>query len=139
MNFDVRMHVGTLEITAALLVVAAATIRPNVRAATEIGRHVPLAVNIEIVEIGNVRRLDGATPMDIGRGASGVGLRDPEVSRHHARIESRDGIAYVIDLHSRNGTFLNGQRVDEPIEVRAGDAIDVGTTRLMIRSVQPWT
>jgi ABC transport system ATP-binding/permease protein len=86
-----------------------------------------------------VRRLDGATPMDIGRGASGISLRDPEVSRHHARIESRDGIAYVTDLDSRNGTFLNGQRVDEPTEVRAGDAIDVGTTRLMIRSVQPWT
>jgi hypothetical protein len=139
MNFDVRMHVGTLEITAALLVVAATTIRPKVRAATEIGRHVPLAIEVEIVEIGNLRRLDGATPMDIGRGASGISLRDPEVSRHHARIESRDGIAYVVDLDSRNGTFLNGQRVDEPIEVRTGDAIDVGNTRLMIRSVQPWT
>jgi pSer/pThr/pTyr-binding forkhead associated (FHA) protein len=133
------MHIGTLEMTAALFVAAAAAARPNVRAVTEIGRHVPLAIELEVVEIGNVRRFEGATPVEIGRGASGVALKDSEASRRHARLESRDGIAYIVDLDSRNGTFLNGRLVDEPIEVRTGDAIDVGTTRLLLRSVQPWT
>jgi FHA domain len=139
MNFDVRMHLGTLEMTAALLVVAVATIRPNVRAATEIGRHVPLAIDLEIADAGISRRFAGPTPVRVGRAAGGVSLKDPEVSRNHARLESRDGIAYVVDLESRNGTFLNGRRVDEPIEIRTGDTIDVGTTRLLVRSVQPWT
>jgi pSer/pThr/pTyr-binding forkhead associated (FHA) protein len=139
MNFDVRMHLGTLGMTGALLVAAVAAIRPNVRAVREIGRHVPLAIQLDVIEIGNVRRFDSATPVDIGRAASGVSLKDPEVSRRHARFESRDGIAYVVDLDSRNGTFLNGRRVDEPIEIRAGDSIDIGTARLQVRSVQPWT
>jgi pSer/pThr/pTyr-binding forkhead associated (FHA) protein len=138
-NFDVRMHLGTLGMTGAILVAAVAAIRPNVRAVTEIGRHVPLAIELEVIEIGNVRRFEGATPVEIGRAASGVSLRDSEVSRRHARLESRDGIAFVVDLDSRNGTFLNGRRIDEPIEIRAGDSIDVGTTRLVVRSVQPWT
>jgi pSer/pThr/pTyr-binding forkhead associated (FHA) protein len=138
-NFDVRMHLGTLGMTGAILVAAVAAIRPNVRAVTEIGRHVPLAIELEVIEIGNVRRFEGATPVEIGRAASGVSLRDSEVSRRHARLESRDGIAFVVDLDSRNGTFLNGRRIDEPIEIRAGDSIDVGTTRLLVRSVQPWT
>jgi pSer/pThr/pTyr-binding forkhead associated (FHA) protein len=139
MNFEVRMHLGTLGMTGAILVAAVAAIRPNVRAVTEIGRHVPLAIELDVVEIGNVRSFDGATPVEIGRASSGVSLKDSEVSRRHARLESRDGIAFVVDLDSRNGTFLNGRRIDEPIEIRVGDSIDVGTARLRVRSVQPWT
>ena len=61
------------------------------------------------------------------------------MSRRHARFESQNGIVYVEDLHSRNGTFLNGRRVGEAIEVRDGDAVDVGTTRLLVQSIRPWT
>jgi pSer/pThr/pTyr-binding forkhead associated (FHA) protein len=66
-------------------------------------------------------------------------LRDGEVSRTHVRFESRNGIVYVDDLDSSNGTFLNGQRVSEAIEVREGDRIDVGTTRMIVTEVAPWT
>ena len=38
-------------------------------------------------------------------------LESGAVSRQHARIVNMDDNFYVEDLHSRNGTFLNGQPV----------------------------
>ena len=66
-------------------------------------------------------------------------LRDPQISRRHARFESQNGIVYVDDLHSSNGTFLNGRRVTEAIEIREGDTVDAGTTRMFVKSIRPWT
>lgn len=140
MTFDAQMRVGTLEITAALLAVAIVAARPRVRAAAEIGRMQPMRVALEIVEFDRRREYEGRPPFEIGRGRElDLPLRDAEVSRRHARFESQNGIVYVADLHSRNGTFLNGRRVGEAIEVREGDAVDVGTTRLLVQSIRPWT
>lgn len=49
-------------------------------------------------------------------------------SRSHARILERDGDYIVWDLHSMNGTFVNGQRLPEGgrMEIRTGDAIQFG-------------
>ena len=49
-------------------------------------------------------------------------------SRSHARILERDGEYIVWDLHSMNGTFVNGQRLPEGgrMEIRPGDAIQFG-------------
>lgn len=49
-------------------------------------------------------------------------------SRSHARILERDGAYIVWDLHSMNGTFVNGQRLPEGgrMEIRRGDAIQFG-------------
>jgi len=45
------------------------------------------------------------------------------VSRKHARIvRSGDGY-YLEDLQSRNGTFLNGRRVNGPVRLRDGDNV----------------
>lgn len=140
MTFEAQMRVGSLEITAALLAVAVLAARPRVRAAAEIGRLAPMRVSLEILELGGARSYDGRPPFEVGRGRElDLALHDPEVSRRHARFESRNGVVYVDDLHSSNGTFLNGRRVSEAIEVRDGDAIDVGTTRMLVKSVRPWT
>ena len=40
-------------------------------------------------------------------------LESASVSRQHARILNIDGNFYVEDLHSRNGTLLNGQPVEQ--------------------------
>jgi len=37
----------------------------------------------------------------------------PSVSRHHARIEYRDGGFWIVDLYSHNGTWVNGRNVDD--------------------------
>ena len=63
---------------------------------------------------------------------------DPEVSRIHARFESQGGIVYASDAGSSNGTFLNGRRLDGAIELRPGDAIDVGATRITFVGSGSW-
>ena len=98
----------------------------------------PMQIDLEILERGAHRTLRLRPPFEVGRDkAADVALRDPEVSRRHARFQSEQGVAYLDDLKSRNGTFLNGRRVTEAIEIREGDEIDVGTTRLIVASVRP--
>ena len=36
---------------------------------------------------------------------------DSEVSRRHAKVTIRDGVASIDDLHSANGTYVNGERI----------------------------
>ncbi len=137
---EAQLRVGSLEILAALAVVAVGATRPRVRPASDAGRLVPMRVDLEIFERGQTRHFEGRPPFNVGRGGDAeLSLRDPEVSRQHACFQSRDGVVYVDDLQSRNGTFLNGGRVTEAIEVRAGDAVDVGTTRMMVRAVEEWS
>jgi hypothetical protein len=137
-GFAREMRIGSLEITAALAAVALLAARPRVRAAAEIGSLSPMELGVEIIERGAQRRERAFPPFEVGRaGIAGIALRDPEVSRRHARFSSHEGVVYVEDLRSRNGTFLNGRRVNEAIEVREGDELDVGTTRIVVNSVRP--
>ena len=137
-DFERQMRVGSLEITGALALVALLAARPRIRAAADIGALTPVHVDLEIRERGAVRADQARPPFELGRGnEADIVLSDPEVSRRHARFESHNGVVYVEDLKSRNGTFLNGRRVSEAIEIREGDEIDVGTTRLVVTSVRP--
>ncbi|MEX2275426.1 MAG: FHA domain-containing protein [Actinomycetota bacterium] len=61
---------------------------------------------------------------------SDVFLDDVTVSRSHARIERRDGAFFVKDLGSLNGTYVNGERVDET-KMASGDEIQVGKFKLV--------
>jgi FHA domain len=136
--FTREMRIGSLEITVALAAVAVLAARPRVRAAAEIGGLTPMRVCLEILEHGARLPCEVRPPVQIGRSKSaGIALQDPEVSRHHARLSSRDGIVYLEDLASRNGTFLNGRRIREALELRKRDEIDVGTTRIVVTSVEP--
>ncbi|XP_071868651.1 angiogenic factor with G patch and FHA domains 1 isoform X2 [Bombus fervidus] len=76
----------------------------------------------------------------IGReGDHSVVIPDINISKHHARILYNEDkkIYEVIDLGSRNGTFLNGKRLSvakqesEPHEVSHGSIIQVSTTKLL--------
>lgn len=57
---------------------------------------------------------------------------DNAASRQHARIDVRDDGVTVTDLESRNGTFVNGQRIHEAF-LHDGDALRVGSTLLVFR------
>ena len=61
--------------------------------------------------------------------AQGVDLRinDPTVSRRHVRLTASDDGVRVEDLHSTNGTFVDGDRVDEPTMVTDLVELKVGT------------
>lgn len=132
------LRVGSLEMTAALLGAALVAIRPRLRSVAEGGRWMPMRVALDVVEFGGQpRAFEGRAPVSVGRSSEAdLMLRDPEVSRLHARFESRNGVVYVDDLGSSNGTFLNGRRVTESIEVREGDRVDAGTTRMVIREIR---
>jgi hypothetical protein len=137
-DFERQMRLGSLEITVALAAVAVLAARPRIRAAADVGALMPMRVDLDVFERGMRRRYEGRPPFEVGRThEADLFLRDPEVSRHHARFESNNGVVYVEDRESSNGTFLNGRRVTEAIELREGDEIDVGTTRLVVISVRP--
>ena len=63
----------------------------------------------------------------IGRDPStDITLLDNEVSRDHARILLRANSFYIEDLHSSNGTFVNGKRVRKKIRLQNKDLITIG-------------
>lgn len=65
----------------------------------------------------------------LGRGTNNeLIFKDPELSRQHAQIINRDGIYYLDDLGSTNGTFLNQQRVAGTMALQDGDQIRLGET-----------
>lgn len=55
-----------------------------------------------------------------------VAIPDASLSRHHARITMKEGIPYLEDLGSLNGTSLNGERITVPHPLREEDAILLG-------------
>lgn len=69
----------------------------------------------------------------IGRDPScGLTIQDNFTSSRHARIEKKTGGYVVRDLHSKNGTFLNGSKVTEAIltshdRLRFGETVFVFT------------
>ena len=60
-----------------------------------------------------------------------LALPDPFSSGHHAVIIPADGGFSVRDNGSKNGTFLNGKKVLGEIELKRGDEILVGSTRII--------
>ncbi|MCX8037339.1 MAG: sigma 54-interacting transcriptional regulator [Candidatus Sumerlaeia bacterium] len=74
-------------------------------------------------------------PVVIGRGREcTVQLRDPMVSRRHARVFFSKGAWWVEDLGSRNGTLVNGQKIVSAKVLRAGDRVEIGETVLVFES-----
>jgi sigma-B regulation protein RsbU (phosphoserine phosphatase) len=68
----------------------------------------------------------------IGRGADNdVRLFGYDVSRRHAEIRVIDGRPVIVDLGSRNGTFVNGERIDRAA-LTNGDRVRIGSTHIEI-------
>jgi pSer/pThr/pTyr-binding forkhead associated (FHA) protein len=47
------------------------------------------------------------------------------VSKRHCQLNCDGGALNIRDLGSRNGTYLNGKRINEAV-IKAGDAIEIG-------------
>jgi len=63
----------------------------------------------------------------IGRGPDcQIVIRDPLVSRHHAKIAKAYGGYFVEDLNSTNGIMVNGRRINKQM-LKYGDKVQVGT------------
>jgi hypothetical protein len=70
----------------------------------------------------------------VGRSAdSDVRVAGDTVSRIHALIWQEAGAAWVCDLESSNGTFLNGERLAEPAAIVEGDILMFGDVGFTVR------
>jgi hypothetical protein len=70
--------------------------------------------------------------MSIGREHdNNIELKDPEVGRYHARILYERGRFVLEDLESSNGTWVNGEQIEQII-LKNGDKIKIGETEMVI-------
>jgi len=56
------------------------------------------------------------------------------ISRHHCMILVEDGFIAVRDFGSKNGTFVNGQRITAEVELKPGDHLKVGQLEFELRA-----
>ncbi len=72
--------------------------------------------------------------MTVGRlERNDISLVDDSVSRLHALLEARSGSWCIRDLSSRNGTFVNGERLVTERVLRDNDELRLGASRLIFR------
>src|SRR5262249_19328310 len=62
-----------------------------------------------------------------------VHLPERNVSRLHARLLRRDGVVLLEDLHSANGTRVNGVRIQEAVPLSSGDVVRIGDYGVALR------
>ncbi len=86
-------------------------------------------------ELQERQTIEVAAPTTVGRDAhSGIRLdRDEFASATHARIEPRPDGAWVDDLGSTNGTFVNGTKLKRAQLAKVGDVIRIGATELQVQ------
>jgi hypothetical protein len=74
----------------------------------------------------------------IGRGAGNtIQLSSESVSRKHAKILWAGANYRISDLNSTNGTFVNDERLDSPVDLNDGDTLRLGDVVLTYRITFP--
>jgi len=95
-----------------------------------------MAAYVEVTEWGESRLvvLEGSR-LTIGRSSGNdvTVAADAEVSRFHALLERVASGWMVRDLSSKNGTFVNGERISADRPLRNGDEIQIGRVRVVFR------
>ena len=85
----------------------------------------------------------------IGRGEScRIRFPFPDVSERHAILTVRDGVALLEDLHSANGTIVNGERIGAACRLDGSMVVQIGSGMFRVsdgskrsrirRSPSPW-
>ncbi|WP_164984054.1 FHA domain-containing protein FhaB/FipA, partial [Cellulomonas endophytica] len=76
----------------------------------------------------------GASAVLVGRAPScTLVLDDDYSSSRHARVFPHEGGWWVEDLGSTNGTWVDEQRITEPVPLRTGVAVRVGQSVLELQ------
>jgi len=61
-----------------------------------------------------------------------INLNDQAVSAKHCSFRQRGSSWYVYDLNSLNGTYVNEQKISQPVKIKANDRIKVGKTVILV-------
>ena len=98
----------------------------KVRAGSESGREI-------VIEQGPPVRIGRTSPAEF------VFPQDAGISRLHFAIKCDAESARILDLNSRNGTWVNGQQVKGAV-LKEGDEITAGNMKIAvhIERAQPW-
>jgi predicted component of type VI protein secretion system len=78
------------------------------------------------------RSFDVSGELVVGRVEADVSIDDEEVSRRHALVRPAGGGIEILDLGSRNGTWVNGVRIAGATPLAHGDGVRLGRTSLRV-------
>jgi pSer/pThr/pTyr-binding forkhead associated (FHA) protein len=78
------------------------------------------------------RRIEVSRELVIGRENVDIEIEDVELSRRHVAVRPTEGGLEVEDLGSRNGTRVDGTRIDGPTRIRHGAVLSVGVTTFTV-------
>ncbi|WP_455713932.1 FHA domain-containing protein [Anaerosporobacter sp.] len=112
----------------------------NILKEPEVAQKKEKAWHLKLKDVNNNRVFEKVVDGEIyiGRCQSKDGKKmiildyDPSISKLHCRINVADGILYVEDLDSLNGTYLNGVAVDGEVPLTDQDVLDVGQVKLKV-------
>ncbi|WP_437971095.1 protein kinase [Sorangium sp. So ce260] len=94
----------------------------------------PGVVGVLLVTAGDERGTFHAIAGDVTLGQAPpceIRLDTPSVSPRHARLRVAGHAVTVEDLGGAQGTFVNGQRIGDPVRLERGDALRVGNVTLL--------
>lgn len=98
---------------------------------------VPVLVGVEGALVGE-RFVVTAQGLRLGREPGNeVCLDDNGISRQHARVILHNAAVWVQDAGSRNGVFVNGERVADHRALKPGDRVSVGSHFFELQYVSP--
>ena len=85
--------------------------------------------------VGGATHEVGEQELTLGRDeACEIVVDDQEASRRHASVRLVEGRAELRDLDSRNGTFVDGQRVTGTVELSGGETLRIGKAEFEVES-----
>lgn len=73
----------------------------------------------------------------IGRKDGNLILDDPKVSNPHAKLTTEDDQFVIWDFGSKNGTFVNGERIRGATPLDENDLVKIGDTIFMVKLLDP--
>jgi adenylate cyclase len=99
----------------------------------------PHPINGELVPIGGGDNIPLLRPvLTFGRREScDVCLKFPNISGQHCEMSFKDGVWYIRDLGSTNGTKVNGERIQSTKPLRPGDEVCIGKRPYKIQYKMP--
>lgn len=87
-----------------------------VRGGTKKGQRIP--IRVPVVNIGRAEFND-------------IVLPEESVSTQHAKLQRRDGVWFLVDVGSTNGTFVDGERIAEETPLAPGTTVRFGDTSVV--------